>query len=363
MRIAAFAAVLGGCGGSSPPESGSWTIPIDRGKLSGGPALLAVRDGDVWQALDPMATEVTVHHRAFVLLAGCTYTSSSTTRSLVASDARTVDDPLALRLACVDTMQTQPATVTVSGQMVQAGELCDYFNGCSTDNTANWSYSFTAVHAGVPETLIATDQVRVAIYRDLVFDQATMRPVIDLTIDGQPLATFAVGLDGLAGETVFASETIAIHGSSLTQWASIGTSDALPIVPQALLAPDDVHQIEILVGNNGDRFVDITSHDLTDVQPRYQLLPALAGITLSPHAASWSSLPDGVDAVELDESAKNARAVARVSLDFLAGATSVMTDYSAAPGYDPTWSFTPTAETLTASENFGDTAVVGTRTH
>jgi len=332
-------AALASCADVNPcPESAPNLVKV----FVGGAEFVAYRDGDgPWQTprVDGDQYNLCVAHD-YVVVAACTYSGGAFEVNQYASTVG----------ICRDYPTTVATTVTVSGDMVQPGEVwIGPFFGALLPTPGPWSF-----HVPVPpgtHALVASSDFngvangRVAIRRDQVIEGDTTEPVIDLDVEGT--ATSHVGLtitNGLADETLSTSTFLAID-----EWAQISStsSTVAHVVPAELLLPTDQQNVDVgavaTIGRASFRrgvdaiFTGETSFTLLDRLPETALHDDGRG-------ASLPALPDGSAHAFLNVTGGGGSTIATASSGWLdAHATLEVTFDASAPGYDPAWVVGPSS--------------------
>lgn len=239
-------------------------------------------------------------------------------------------------------------TFEVSVQMQQPGAV--WLNGANSRSaTAPWDFT-AELFPGDLDVVASSDfgfpgvEGRVAVRRDLEVSQAMVLDPIDLAVEGQPLETTDLVVEGMAADDGVLVESRWILDERRSRQPLISQRrDALvaSLVPASLLRPTDAQVISLYVGNGE---LGRSSSRRYPWQGPFVLMPRLTGVTLELSAAPravWTELPSDYTSAELYVTGDSFYMVTanRAWID-AQGAASLAID-TAVPGIDPSWAIDP----------------------
>jgi hypothetical protein len=243
-------------------------------------------------------------------------------------------------------------TVTVTGQMAQAGDV-DMDRSCASRATAPWSFALQ-VSPGTHD-LIAAGGGAMAIRRELQIDAATTLPDLDLDLaaEGAALVSHPILITNpdpsgyVYGEVDLYTQHDGLAVSSAEGTVAPGrTIDALA-VPPSLLVPSDVQTVEVYSPGGDAPMQRAARAAFTDRLPELDLLaPPSAQIDVvsdvdviswqGPLAPRWTYLDFEVDSGSFPTSFTQRITATRKWLE-AHDATSLQFDVDV-PEYDRSWS-------------------------
>jgi hypothetical protein len=248
-----------------------------------------------------------------------------------------------------------PTTVTVTGEMKQAGTL-DMVQS-KTSTSPNWTFMLD-VPTGTQD-LVAYDSSRMVIKRGIAVASAMSLPMIDVAADGAMMTNVKVTITGrVTSDVPFTAFDLHTQYGDFSQ---TGTATAVNAPPSSLLTSSDEEWIYVNdLGLRSDRYVAATYTGAESMT--FDLLPELTGITLDPSTlkATWTSLPSFDDVYVLALANGSLQGVlATPTWLSTAGSISTIEFDAAPPGYDPTWKIDLTGS---YDEEFGiDASSAGAR--
>jgi hypothetical protein len=313
-------------------------------------ALIAYRDGNgPWMTPATSASGYTLHVTdAYEVVVVCHDSTGFDAEMLAA----TADDGDRQLIGCIKNIAT-PASVHVTGHMVQAGAVFLYDSATST--TSQWNYDIE-VPTGTQDLIAIGTNNRMLIRRNLSITAATMEPPIDVVADGTAMTPVALTISGLGSDaltTLF--ELTTPNGGAFFY----GTSTTVQTPSASLIQGGDAQYIQVSAANGtGRRRVFAPFTGLTT----FTLPPPLTGVTFSTSGGvltgAWTSLPShryvrlDIDQVTMSQdSAQHVKLTKRWIA--ATSATSIAFD-PLPPGYDPAWRVdlsVPYTRTLTVNDS------------
>lgn len=246
--------------------------------------VLAIRDGDgPWQPLAVDATSFDIASGRYSFAVGCTLLVDGMPvlyRNIMYS--RTVDEG-AVPLPCrtfdfVDDMLTHDVQVS----MAEPGTIS--LGGDSIDGTmANWS-DVLAVPAGT-HALVAFDETRMLVQRDVAISAATTLPAVSLA-SATPFAMRSFSVSGLDGEELTWWSNYYTGRNYV--WETIGDGADVPVPASQLLVAGDRREVYLTTDSRNVFILDYREETSADVE----LLPRLTGVTRDGRTARFGTLPD-----------------------------------------------------------------------
>jgi hypothetical protein len=250
---------------------------------------------------------------------------------------------------------TPPATVSVTGQMVQAGSVM--MTDTATSTTPAWAFNLN-VPTG-PHELVAIGGNRMVIRRGEMITAATALPPIDVATQGTAMTPLSLTVNNLGSDTLgveldlFTGNDIALMNSATTM---------LQAPPASLLLASDSQDLFVSAsgaGSQRDAFATFTGTETS-----FALPPVLTGVTYAVSggdvSATWGALPSYTDLKLMTSGSSTTAATSQTvtaSKSWIAetGATQLVFD-AAPPGYDPAWKINtagPYIRELFADDNSG----------
>ena len=335
---------LVGCGGEPT------CIEVDVGPAT----YLAIKEsGGDWRTVDLADGEASVCvDREYVMLLVCDVSMASNLS--VVQFAGTPGEQIDLGFCS----SGAPRTLSVGGTMVQPGEI---LVGGAVDSSfaPNWSFDVRVrpgLHDLIATELLGTDQPLVAIRRNLMIDEDTIEPPIDLEMEGIPTVEVPVTVGGfIAGESI---DVVVILETERSQSTISSNSNPIAnVLPPSSLSESD-HQY-VNASSSTDSLSRTVIIDANLLEP-IELPPALDDVlfeqTSAGLAASWGQLPPIEFELAILASASRAAdhqvfVIASKRWLEATGATSLVLDPTA-PAFDPQW-------ILPGSDAFSDVRLEG----
>lgn len=285
------------CGGTSDPVVILDGSPVDT--LTPGPnrvtlrtfgstQLVRFRDGaGPW--LTPV--EVTTNNwdlfvtDAYEVVIGCAASETSD----VAVERRTYADGNTVYAFCTVPSDEPPiATVTVTGDMAQAGEV--FLGGSASGTTAPWSFSIDTTAETHDLVAVGANQ-RLLVQRDLLITGATTLPTLDVTTAGVAMTATPLAITGMvSGEELTTSYDWFLGNDFVTL---SGTSTTMMVPPASVVEASDFAFLNVSL--ESPTTYRYASTMFTGIETSFTPLPILSGITYAPSGgdltASWGTLP------------------------------------------------------------------------
>jgi hypothetical protein len=366
-------ALVAACGTTTPPPSPPATISVTTDVA---PMLIAYRElGEAWQSptrtLDASRFEIDVHgpYEVAVVCPADDNGDVATWRY-----ARTTDDDHAILDVCAPGLP-QPPTRTVSGVMAQPGSVSLAFE-TESQTTPSWTFQIDA--ADGTYNLVATDDARIAIQRDVTINGDTTLPTIDLDAGSQALIATPLSVANAQPSDAVSSFVTLSTGSTFAVLHDGDPATAV-VAPPVILAAHDHIDIEITASDNThgrvvqSRFTGSTSFTL----------PAIVDATFSEDGdtftSTWTDTPDAdfvaMGAVSLHGSASVSDDLEATRAYLAATGDASLTLDETIPGFDAGWrvdfiaatpglsAFTDTADGFSESSVSPSSALLRLRGH
>jgi hypothetical protein len=319
VLVLALLALLAACGSSSETERHRINFEIFET-----PHLVAVRDEDgAWRRLAPNAdgdysTAVTERH---------------TVVSVCGPDDNVVTD-VTLRtwsdgapfIICPDATPDEPTPVTVTGQMLQAGQVSLDTNDDS-GTAPPWTFELS-VPPGTYD-LIAFGDSSTFLHNDLEITSATTLPTIDLEQAGVPYVTSTITVPNVEADEALETQLYVFSGNTTASYTRTGTTLRRL---RDVAGPADTQIATI----HATTPMSYRSSQLADGQTTVALMPRLTGVTLGELSASWDPLPETTQTISIVEETATTIVAIAVTPQYLDGETSASVTLDI-PGYEDAW--------------------------
>ncbi len=282
--------------------------------------------GGEWQ--EPVDTgdgyEITVG-ADYELVAACT----SETSSNVGFIAGTVDEGRSTYIPCYGPYDNTSSPTQVTGTMKQPGRV--FMSASASSETPNWSFELD-VSIGMQD-LIALDETRVAVRRDVEVLGPTALPDVDLAAEGVALVDATFTLDTVAADETLAASLLWFTTNS-GAFIPLGSTTAVKLPPSSVAGQFDTQYVQFdAYADSHYRSAYITPDPAAPTT--IELLPKLEGIEFNTDGLTWPGTLPGTNA-DLYVYAGLHQISFTASAGWLAGRHKIAIDTDI-PGFDPTW--------------------------
>ena len=218
--------------------------------------------------------------------------------------------------------------IQVTGTMKQPGRV--FIGAGASGETADWSFTIN-VAIGTQD-LIALDDTRVAIRRDLEVLGPTALDDIDLETEGVALVDRTFAVDLAADEQL--SSAYLWFTSNTGAYIPLGSSPSVKLPPQSVAGQFDARYMVLdafAAASYRSAYITQAPGSPTSVE----MLPRLEGIEFEADLVTWPGTLPGTEA-ELSIYGTSRTIHSSASAGFLAGKHELVIDTDI-PGFDPAW--------------------------
>lgn len=247
--------------------------------------------------------------------------------------AGTVDEGLSTYIPCYPPFSDAATTAAVTGTMKQPGRV--FLNREASGETPNWTFDLE-LSIGTKD-LIALDDTRVAVRRDLEVLGPTTIAQVDLATEGVDLIDTAFSVDASPGEQLASS--LWWFTANTGTFISLGSATTLGLPPPSVVGQFDTQYVAFdAFGKASYRSVFI--QQFRGAPTSVELLPQLEGVEFNTDGVTWSGTLPGDDADLYTYGGANSIHV-NASAGWLAGRHKLAIDTDI-PGFNPAWKITST---------------------
>jgi hypothetical protein len=347
MRKLALVALLAACGGSDPkqpvviidapidttadsPPAQPTAIQID--VFGATPALVAYRDGaGSWQTASAGSNgRYIVNATAdYQVVVACHDDTSAFSELLEA----TVVDGNQFVFCSVAGASTPPATVAMTGHMVQAGDVT--FGDVASSTTAPWDFTLNVI-PGMHDLIATSAAHGMVIRRDQNVTNAGAIPSIDVASEGTAMTAANLTINNQGSDTL-RTELDLFTQNEFALWE--GSTPTVYPAPSSLLTNNDFQFLDVEA--DGQTTARFAQTEFDGSQTTFDLPAVLTGIVFGPAKASWGTL------AAYDQATLDMRQPGTITIEQAIVATKGWIDATHAtqlvfdanpPGFDASWS-------------------------